>query len=189
MRADAAATGDAQLEDTEPSDTELSEEEVKFAQRRLGRGGWDPVADYEAARQRRIRRQRVLLVLAAANIIAVIIGIVAGGWFWAITAVTVVLTVAYIAALRSLVRAEQELRIRRIRQLRRSRLGVHSQDDAALDIPRSRRYPGAVAIDADDDSPDFEHLPVLDSREGYGGFDGHELTVSARDDLAARRAI
>src|SRR5699024_417880 len=46
------------------SDTELSDEELEFAQSRVGRGGWDPEADAANKATRYQRRQRTLLGLA-----------------------------------------------------------------------------------------------------------------------------
>ncbi len=102
-------------------DTDLSEDEVEFAQRRLGRGGWDPVAEKEKSATRYQRRQRTLLGLAVAVVLTVALGIVVGGWTWWLAAVAGVLTVAYLIALRSQVRQEQALMRRRVRHLRRGR--------------------------------------------------------------------
>ncbi|WP_288795005.1 gephyrin-like molybdotransferase receptor GlpR [uncultured Corynebacterium sp.] len=172
-------------------DTDLSEDEVEFAQRRLGRGGWDPVAEKEKSATRYQRRQRTLLGLAAAVVLTVALGIVVGGWTWWLAAVAGVLTVVYLIALRAQVRQEQALMRRRVRHLRRARLGVRNADDEALKIPRNLRRPGAVVVEIDDESPDFVHLPLSYSDGEDGDFDGPHAGPDGygrRDDLAARRA-
>lgn len=182
---DAYGAGDAAL------NTDLSEDEVAFAQRRLGRGGWDPVADKEKSATRYQRRQRTLIGLAIAVVLTVALGIVAGGWTWWLAAIVGVLTGTYLVALRAQVRQEQALLRRRVKHLRRARLGVHNTDDEALKIPRNLRRPGAVVVEIDDESPDFEHLPLSYSDDEDGDFDGPHAGpdgVGRRDDLAARRA-
>nr|WP_284852317.1 MULTISPECIES: gephyrin-like molybdotransferase receptor GlpR [unclassified Corynebacterium]MDK8702605.1 hypothetical protein [Corynebacterium sp. MSK107]MDK8704646.1 hypothetical protein [Corynebacterium sp. MSK090] len=171
--------------------TDLSEDEVAFAQRRLGRGGWDPVADKEKSATRYQRRQRTLIGLAIAVVLTVALGIVAGGWTWWLAGIVGVLTGIYLVALRAQVRQEQALLRRRVKHLRRARLGVHNTDDEALKIPRNLRRPGAVVVEIDDESPDFEHLPLSYSDDEDGDFDGPHAGpdgVGRRDDLAARRA-
>ena len=172
-------------------DTDLSEDEVEFAQRRLGRGGWDPVAEKEKSATRYQRRQRTLLGLAVAVVLTVALGIVVGGWTWWLAAVAGVLTVTYLIALRSQVRQEQALMRRRVRHLRRARLGVRNAEDEELKIPRNLRRPGAVVVEIDDESPDFVHLPLSYSDGEDGDFDGPHAGPDGygrRDDLAARRA-
>ena len=181
----AYGAGDAAL------NTDLSEDEVAFAQRRLGRGGWDPVADKEKSATRYQRRQRTLIGLAIAVVLTVALGIVAGGWTWWLAGIVGVLTGTYLVALRAQVRQEQALLRRRVKHLRRARLGVHNTDDEALKIPRNLRRPGAVVVEIDDESPDFEHLPLRYSDDEDGDFDGPHAGpdgVGRRDDLAARRA-
>ena len=183
-----AATAEA---DDAGMDTDLSEDEVEFAQRRLGRGGWDPVAEKEKSATRYQRRQRTLLGLAVAVVLTVALGIVVGGWTWWLAAVAGVLTVAYLVALRSQVRQEQALMRRRVRHLRRARLGVRNAEDEELKIPRNLRRPGAVVVEIDDESPDFVHLPLSYSDGEDGDFDGPHAGPDGygrRDDLAARRA-
>lgn len=144
--------------DSEP----LSEEELAFAQRRKGRGGWDPEADQLASQDRYRRRTRTLVGLGAALIVTLIIGFVVGGWSWVLPAVTAGLTGLYLYALRQQVAAEERLRARRIQQLRRARLGVRSKNDEILGIPQRLRRPGAVVLEIDDESPDFEELDVYE---------------------------
>lgn len=168
QKADVEAVDDAPEEgmqpDTDLSAEELSEDDIEFAEHRAARGGWDPVADAEYSLTRYQRRQRTLIGLAAAVVITAILAFVMGSWSWLLPALAVVVTTVYLTALRRQVREEQALRMRRIRQLRRARLGVRSATDEELDLPRRLRRPGAVVLERDDESPDFEYLPVIASR-------------------------
>ncbi|MGX4761857.1 divisome protein SepX/GlpR [Corynebacterium minutissimum] len=182
------ADADADKRTTSDSDTELSAEELAFAQRRLGRGGWDPVKEKEASATRYQRRQRTLIGLAIAVVATVCLGIVVGGWTWWFAGVTGAITTIYLVALRSQVRREQELLRRRVYHLRRARLGVRNADNPAESLPPNLRRPGALVLEIDDESPDFDFLPVYDEDDSDGGFDGpHSSPRQRRDDLAARR--
>lgn len=148
---------------------ELTQADMEFAERRRGRGYYDPQADREFAHNQHIRRQRTLLGLGIAVVVTLILGFVLGGGIWALPAIAVAMTALYLVALRRQVRAENELRARRIRHLRRSRMGVRSVGD----LPPRLRRPGAVVLELDDESPDFEgldttYLPVEDHDDGYG---------------------
>ncbi|WP_257161423.1 divisome protein SepX/GlpR [Corynebacterium cystitidis] len=143
---------------TDPDD-ELTDEELAFAESRRGRGGWDPVADKTHRVTRYQRRQRTFFGLCVALAVGGIFALIAGGWAWAAPAVVVGIMVWYLIALRALVRQEQELRLRRVRQLRRARLGVRFADKEAP-IPAELRRPGAIIVELDDESPDFDYLPV-----------------------------
>ncbi|MGV0351462.1 divisome protein SepX/GlpR [Corynebacterium guaraldiae] len=170
------------------SDTELSEDELAFAQRRLGRGGWDPVKEKEASATRYQRRQRTLIGLAVAVVVTVCLGIVVGGWTWWLAAIAGVMTTVYLVALRAQVRRERELLRRRIYHLRRARLGVRNAENPAESLPPKLRRPGALILEIDDESPDFDYLPVYSEDDSDGGFDGpHPTPRQRRDDLAERR--
>ena len=145
---------DTVLHSTE-TEEELTAEDVEFAERRRGRGYYDPVADHEFAQSQYLRRQRTLLGLGGAVVVTLILGFVIGGWAWWLPVVAAGATVFYLIALRQQVRAENELRARRIRRLRRSRMGVRHSED----LPPRLRRPGAVVLELDDGSPDFEGLP------------------------------
>ena len=174
--------------ETSHSDTELSAEELAFAQRRLGRGGWDPVKEKEASATRYQRRQRTLIGLAVAVVATVCLGIVVGGWTWWLAAIAGVMTTVYLVALRAQVRREQELLRRRVYHLRRARLGVRNAENPAESLPPNLRRPGALILEIDDESPDFDYLPVHSEDDSDGGFDGpHPSPRQRRDDLAARR--
>lgn len=157
-------SSDTDIDTEEAVDEELTEEEIEFAQRRRGRGGYDPVADAQYTLTRYQRRQRTLIGLVAAVVITAIIGFVVGGWAWSLPVLAGLATGVYLFALRSQVREEESLRNRRMRQLRRATLGVRSAVDADLDIPRNLRRPGALVVEIDDESPDFNYLPVIESR-------------------------
>lgn len=184
---DVAETNSADAE-TNGSDTELSAEELAFAQRRLGRGGWDPVKEKEASATRYQRRQRTLIGLAVAVVATVCLGIVVGGWTWWLAGIAGVVTTVYLVALRAQVRREQELLRRRVYHLRRARLGVRNAENPAESLPPNLRRPGALILEIDDESPDFDYLPVYSEDDSDGGFDGpHPSPRQRPDDLAARR--
>lgn len=143
-----------ELPDTADMSDELTDEDVEFAKRRRGRGYYDPQADHEFAQSQYTRRQRTLIGLAGAVVVTVVLGFVLGGWAWFLPVAAVASTAVYLAALRNQVRAESALRARRIRRLRRSRMGVRNSED----LPQRLRRPGAVVLELDDESPDFEGL-------------------------------
>lgn len=180
----------AETEDEEMggSDTELSAEELAFAQRRLGRGGWDPVKEKEASATRYQRRQRTLIGLAVAVVATVCLGIVVGSWTWWLAGIAGIMTMVYLVALRAQVRRERELLRRRVYHLRRARLGVRNAENPAESLPPNLRRPGALILEIDDESPDFDYLPVYSEGDSDDGFDGpHPSSRQRRDDLAARR--
>ena len=94
----------------------------------------------------------------------VIIAAFAGGWTWWIPLVGVGLMTLYLVNLRRTVRAEQELRARRIRRMKMARLGVRNREDDELGIPQRLRRPGAVVVELDDEDPDFADLAYTDYR-------------------------
>lgn len=146
---------------------ELTEEDRAFAERRRGRGGYDPVADAANRTSRYQRRQRTFMILIAGLVITTIIGAIVGGMAWIAPSIAASLIVIYLFVLRQQVRAENQLRERRIRQLRRARLGVRNAHDEELGIPARLRRPGAVVLEADDESPDFEYLEYTRSSDYY----------------------
>lgn len=152
----AAADTITEAEDTEPAG-ELTEDEIAYARTRSGRGGWDPERERTARADRFQRRQRTLLGLIVADVVAFVLAFVAGGWAWVAPALTIALTVWFMVALRSVVRQERALHARRIRQLRRARMGVLPAGAHPV-TSRQRRVPGAVIVDLDDESPDFSNL-------------------------------
>lgn len=139
---------------------EAEEADLAFAASRRGRGGYDPQREQVAKATRQQRRQRTLLGLIAACGITFVVAFVAGGWAWALNIVALGLTAWYMIALRQTVLQERALHQRRLRQLRRARMGVALGDEANTRERDARRYSNSVILDLDDESPDFDALPV-----------------------------
>lgn len=155
---DPASAVEPEGDTAEEEQEELSEEELEFAASRRGRGGWDPETDAANSADRYQRRQRTLMGLGGVTALGLILAVIFGGWVWAAPGAFALLLLIYLFALRAQVRQEEALRRRRIRQLRRARMGVQHRDDEALKIPRQLLRPGAVVVEMDDESPDFYHL-------------------------------
>lgn len=154
--ADADAAG---TEASEPGAEDASDEDIAFAKARRGRGGYDPEREKRNTATRFQRRQRTLLALIAACVVTFVIAFVAGGWTWVLPAVAVGLTAWFMIALRQVVLQERALHQRRLRQLRRARMGVALGE--AAEHPRDARMrAGSVVLELDDDSPDFDTLPA-----------------------------
>lgn len=145
-------------------DDTLTEDDYAFAEKRRGRGGFDPISDAQYAETRFARRRRSVAGLAAFIAVTVIIAAFAGGRTWWIPLVGVGLMTLYLVNLRRTVRAEQELRARRIRRMKMARLGVRNREDDELGIPQRLRRPGAVVVELDDEDPDFADLAYTDYR-------------------------
>ena len=145
-------------------DDTLTEDDYAFAEKRRGRGGFDPISDAQYAETRFARRRRSVAGLAAFIAVTIIIAAFAGGWTWWIPLVGVGLMTLYLVNLRHTVRAEQELRARRIRRMKMARLGVRNREDDELGIPQRLRRPGAVVVELDDEDPDFADLAYTDYR-------------------------
>lgn len=157
-------TGEYETYSPETDDEELTDEELQYAAARKGRGGYDPEADRSYANDRYQRRQRTVITLGVIVVVTTIAALVLGNLVWIAPAIAVAITTLYLIALRSQVKAEGQLRHRRIQQLRRSRLGVRNASDHELGIPQRLRRPGAVVLEIDDESPDFVHLDVIDAK-------------------------
>jgi len=146
-------------EEHEPTAQEPTEDELAFARSRRGRGGWDPEKAKRVREDRFRRRQRTLLGLVVLLGVTFVFGIVSGGWAWLAPAAAAGLLIWFMTALRTTVKKERALQARRVRQLRRARLGViTAEEDAPL--PPHMRRPGAVVVEVDDESADFANLPV-----------------------------
>lgn len=145
----------AKLDDT------LTDDDLAFAERRRGRGGFDPVSDARYAETRFARRRRSVGVLAGLIVLGVILGVVVGGWTWWLPLAGTGLMVLYLVYLRRTVIAEKELRARRIRRMKMARMGVRNSEDEELGIPERLRRPGAVVVELDDEDPDFADLPYV----------------------------
>ncbi|MDO4761819.1 MAG: hypothetical protein Q4A31_07875 [Corynebacterium sp.] len=173
-----ADEGEDDVDTLDNTSEELTEEELAYIAHRRGRGGYDPDADRARALSRQKRRQRTLLGLACALILALGVSTMLGGVYWAVTGVVVALSATYLYALRTQVKAENALRHRRIQQLRRTRLGVRTINDSQLGIPSRLRRPGAIVLEIDDESPDFTVLDTVDIND-YLNPTGHNHTEMA----------
>lgn len=153
---------------------EAGDEDLAFAAARRGRGGFDPERDKKNTATRFQRRQRTLLALIAACVVTFVVAFVAGGWTWVLPAVSVGLTAWFMIALRRVVLQERALHARRLRQLRRARMGVAMSNH--IEHPRDARLrAGSVVLDLDDDSPDFDTLPSARyAPENDPGYDDYE---------------
>ena len=153
---------------------EAGDEDLAFAAARRGRGGFDPERDKKNTATRFQRRQRTLLALIAACVVTFVVAFVAGGWTWALPAVSVGLTAWFMIALRRVVLQERALHARRLRQLRRARMGVAMSNH--VEHPRDARLrAGSVVLDLDDESPDFDTLPSARyAPENDPGYDDYE---------------
>lgn len=158
-------------EHTDQAPEEATQEDLEFAAKRRGRGGYDPQADAVNSVTRYQRRQRTLIGLGAFVLVGLVLGFVLGSGWWIVPVVALALTGMYLYFLRQQVRSEQRLRARRLRQLRRARMGVSNTHDAELGIPHRLRRPGAVVLEVDDESPDFEYLGAADASEYFDDYE------------------
>ncbi|GAB3079691.1 gephyrin-like molybdotransferase receptor GlpR [Corynebacterium aquatimens] len=155
------ASAEPSADNSEELSDELTEEDLALARARRGRGWWDPEAEQRRRLDRQKRRQRTVIGLIVCTAVALSLAIVFGGWVWLAPVVTLALMAWYLITLRTLVEQEKALRARRLRQLRRARLGVVSSDEHAP-LPSYMRRPGAVIVEIDDESPDFANLTDFD---------------------------
>ena len=164
MDVDEIASEDVEeQQDAQEEEVAVTDEDLAFAESRRGRGGWDPDRARRAREDRFMRRQRTFLGLIVSCVITFVVAFVAGGWTWILPAASVALTVWFMVVLRSVVRQERALHRRRMRQLRRARLGVATADSAHPRQEWPRRYGESVALDLDDAHPDFTDLPEASS--------------------------
>ena len=152
-------------ENSSDIETELTAEDIQFAERRRGRGGFDPASDAAARTTLYQRRQRTFAVLAAALVLALIVGAVLQGMWWIAPVLVFAVLVFYLYALAKQVQAEKALREQRIRHMRRARLGVRQNNAAELGIPERLRTPAGVVVELDDESVDFAELPAYTNDE------------------------
>ena len=157
--AEDAASVEEEAPVEEPAETaDLDDEDLAFAEARRGRGGYDPRRDERTRADRYKRRQRTFMGLLIADVVTLVVAVVAGGWAWLLPAIAVGLTAWFLVALNKVVKQERALRQRRMRQLRRARLGVDSEQHPGVKHTERVRA-GAVILDIDDEHPDFDHLP------------------------------
>ncbi|RUQ11122.1 hypothetical protein D8M31_10375 [Corynebacterium genitalium] len=176
VQADSDADADADIDDEVDTAeaAEAGDEDLAFAAARRGRGGFDPEREKKNTATRFQRRQRTLLALIAACVVTFVTAFVAGGWTWVLPAVAVGMTAWFMVALRRVVLQERALHARRLRQLRRARMGVAMSNHT--EHPRDARLrAGSVVLDLDDESPDFDTLPSARyAPENDPGYDDYE---------------
>lgn len=148
----------------EPDDSDIA-----FAKTRRGRGGYDPERERAARAERFRRRQRTFLGLIVLFVAAFVLAFVAGGWTWVLPAIAVALNVWFFIAARGAVRKERALHQRRVRQLRRARMGVDLAQ-RPQSAPGERRRIGSVILDLDEEHPDFESLPSYRREPEYDDY-------------------
>ncbi|MGX1598515.1 divisome protein SepX/GlpR [Dietzia maris] len=168
-------------------EVELTDADLSFAERRRGRGAYDPMADREAAEQRAHARQRTALILVALSVVTVIAALLTVPAVWWFAGGSVLLLAAYLIYLRRQVKLEESLRRRRVERMRRARLGVESREDDELSVvpPRLRR-PGAVVLEIDDEDPAFD---VLDTFDDHLDSDPGHHDHRRRQHAPLRRAV
>ncbi|MEW1938315.1 gephyrin-like molybdotransferase receptor GlpR [Dietzia maris] len=168
-------------------EVELTDADLSFAERRRGRGAYDPMADREAAEQRAHARQRTALILVALSVVTVIAALLTVPAVWWFAGGSVLLLAAYLTYLRRQVKLEESLRRRRVERMRRARLGVESREDDELSVvpPRLRR-PGAVVLEIDDEDPAFD---VLDTFDDHLDSDPGHHEHRRRQHAPLRRAV
>ncbi|USX44824.1 gephyrin-like molybdotransferase receptor GlpR [Dietzia kunjamensis] len=168
-------------------EVELTDADLSFAERRRGRGAYDPMADREAAEQRAHARQRTALILVALSVVTVIAALLTVPAVWWFAGGSVLLLAAYLTYLRRQVKLEESLRRRRVERMRRARLGVESREDDELSVvpPRLRR-PGAVVLEIDDEDPAFD---VLDTFDDHLDSDPGHHDHRRRQHAPLRRAV
>lgn len=154
---------DQTSEDLASEMDQLTAEEIAFAKTRSQRGSWDPETDHAKSLTIYQRRQRTLFTLIVSLMVAVAAGLILGGWAWTASAVVLAVSTLYVVALRKQVRQEEELRQRRIHQLRRRMNGVLNVQDEELFIDRQYYYPGAEVVQRDEEDFDFVDLPLYDA--------------------------
>lgn len=148
----------------EPDDSDIA-----FAKTRRGRGGYDPERERAARAERFRRRQRTFLGLIVCFVATFVLAFVAGGWTWVLPAIAVALNVWFFIAARGAVRKERALHQRRVRQLRRARMGVDLAQ-RPQSAPGERRRIGSVILDLDEEHPDFESLPSYRREPEYDDY-------------------
>lgn len=168
-------------------EVELTDADLSFAERRRGRGAYDPMADREAAEQRAHARQRTALILVALSVVTVIAALLTVPAVWWFAGGSALLLAAYLTYLRRQVKLEESLRRRRVERMRRARLGVESREDDELSVvpPRLRR-PGAVVLEIDDEDPAFD---VLDTFDDHLDSDPGHHDHRRRQHVPLRRAV
>lgn len=160
--------------------------DIAYAEKRRGRGVYDPVADQAAAHKRYRRRRNIFLFLLVLLIPAITTAAIYGGAVWIAPAVNVIIIAIYLAGLRSQVRLEQQLRARRMAQLRRARRDRDDYDqrrEEGVDTSFRGQY---LLVDTDDGDPIFDHLDTTNFMQGYVAEHADEFTYDENGYLRDR---
>lgn len=172
---------DEELEDYDADDYDDSAEydSAEYEPRpfRRGRGGFDAEAAAMTARARYTFRQRVVVLMLIAAVLAGVLAVTVSPLLWWLHAVVDLSLVGYLAYLRRQVRIEEEIRQRRAARLTQQRRAAAPPRPAQHDLPDEpveepeeepalpqRRpltrhvHPGTVVVDTDDEDPAFAEL-------------------------------
>lgn len=167
------ALSDEELEElarSEYDDIAVTDEDRAYVDRRRGRGVYDPELAERNARRRFTQRKRVLVGLAAVTVVLLVLGFVFGGAMWAGAVVGAVATGVYLAFLRKQAIEEQRLAARRLRRMRRARMGVRNAEDDHDDraVSSRLRRPAGTVIETNDTDPELAELEYVDAADYFG---------------------
>ena len=167
------ALSDEELDElarSEYDDIAVTDEDRAYVDRRRGRGVYDPELAERNAWRRFTQRKRVLFGLAAVTVVLLVLGFVFGGAMWAGAVVGAVATGVYLAFLRKQAIEEQRLAARRLRRMRRARMGVrNAEDDRDERAVSSRlRRPAGTVIETNDTDPELAELEYVDAADYFG---------------------
>jgi hypothetical protein len=144
---------------------------------RRGRGGFDAEAAAMTARARYTFRQRVVVLMLLAAVLAGVLAVTVSPLLWWVHAIIDLSLVGYLAYLRRQVRIEEEIRERRAARLTQQRRAAARPRPARQEVadepveerseepvlpqrrPLTRHvHPGTVVVDTDDEDPAFAEL-------------------------------
>ncbi|MFY9191066.1 MAG: gephyrin-like molybdotransferase receptor GlpR [Lawsonella sp.] len=160
--------------------------DIAYAERRRGRGVYDPVADQKNAQKLYRRRRNMFLFLLVLLIPAFTTAIIYGGAVWVAPAVNVVIIALYLAGLRSQVRLEKELRARRMARLRHARRERDEYDERRAEGVDTSFRGQYLLVDTDDGDPIFDHLDTENFMAGYVAEHAEEFTYDENGYLRDR---
>lgn len=162
---DVAAAVEPSWDDVDPNEL------TQVLMRRPGRGGYDPEVDRVRLELKYKERQRVLLTLVVATLVAIGAGVLFATPGWIAAGVMGFFLLAYLVFLRRAVKNEGQIRARRLARLEQSRRDeverrrrefverpVAEAEPARR--PRMRRPSGMRVVEIDDGDPIFDHLPT-----------------------------
>lgn len=149
-------------------DAPLTAAEQDYVATRQGRGIYDPVIARRNAQRRFERRKRMLIVLFGTCAVLTIAAVIQGGMWWLGTVGALVATVLYLSFLRKQTVEERRLEARRLRRLRRARMGVRNIEDDELGVPARLRQPAGTVVETLDGDPDLIELDYVDASDYFG---------------------